>query len=243
MPLERLCRDLDFAGPDVLVSAVTPARRPAPARVRPALNFDPAKAVRRLSVRQSLAGKHLLLIGVTGFIGKVWLANLLIDLPEIAKIYLLVRPQRATSGLERFEKIVEESPVFEPLYRRYGERLAEFMRERVEVIEGDVSQPGLGMEPAVRERLAHTLDVVINSSGLTDFNPDLRDAHRGQRGFDPPPDRVPPPVRTTPLCCTFPRATWSASWMDVSQRSSRPTTRHGAFPAGMPRAKCARCGS
>ncbi|HYN15460.1 MAG TPA: SDR family oxidoreductase [Terriglobales bacterium] len=176
-PLERLCRDLDFPGrPEVLLSAVIPANRPAPPKVRPALHFDPAKTVRRLSVRESLAGKHVLLIGVTGFIGKVWLANTLIDLPEIGKVYLLVRPQRATSGLERFEKIVEESPVFEPLYRRYGDRLPEFMRERIEVIEGDVSQPGLGMEPAVRERLSRTLDVVINSSGLTDFNPDLRDA-------------------------------------------------------------------
>lgn len=177
VPLEGLCRDLDFPGrPEVLLSAVTPAKRPAPVRVRPALYFDPAKAVRRLSVRESLAGKHVLLIGVTGFIGKVWLANLLTDLPEIGKIHLLVRPQRATSGLERFEKIVEESPVFEPLYRRYGDRLPEFMRERIEVVEGDVSQPGLGLEPAVRERLSRTLDVVINSSGLTDFNPDLRDA-------------------------------------------------------------------
>jgi long-chain acyl-CoA synthetase len=98
------------------------------------------------------------------------------DLPEIGKIYLLVRPQRGASALERFEKIVEESPAFEPLYRRHGDRLPEFMRERIEVVEGDVSQPGLGLEPAVRERLARTLDVVINSSGLTDFNPDLRDA-------------------------------------------------------------------
>jgi thioester reductase-like protein/phosphoserine phosphatase len=177
VPLDRLCRDLDFPGrPEVLISAVTPAKRPAPARVRPALGFDPARTVRRLSVRESLAGKHVLLIGVTGFIGKVWLANLLMDLPEIGKIHLLVRTQRATSGLERFEKIVEESPVFEPLYRRYRDRLPEFMRERIEVIEGDVSQPGLGLEPAVRERLSRTLDVVINSSGLTDFNPDLRDA-------------------------------------------------------------------
>ncbi len=176
-PLERLCRDLDFPGrPEVLLSAVTPAKRPAPARIRPALYFDPAKTVRRLSVRESLAGKHVLLVGVTGFIGKVWLANLLMDLPEIGRIYLLVRRQHATSGLERFEKIVEESPVFEPLYRRFGDRLPEFMRERIEVIEGDVSQPGLGLEPAVRERLSRTLDVVINSSGLTDFNPDLRDA-------------------------------------------------------------------
>jgi thioester reductase-like protein len=176
-PIERLCRDLDFVGrPEVLFSAVTPAERPAPTRVRPALNFEPSTAVRRLSVRESLAGKNVLLVGVTGFIGKVWLANTLLDLPEIGKIYLLVRRQRGISGIERFEKMVEESPVFEPLYRRYGDRLPEFMRERVEVIDGDVSQPRLGMEPAVRERLGRTLDVVINSSGLTDFNPDLREA-------------------------------------------------------------------
>ena len=176
VPLERLCRDLNFPSAQVLVSAVVPAERPAPTRVRPALYFDPAKTVRRLSARQSLAGKHVLLIGVTGFIGKVWLANLLMDLPEIGKVYLLVRQQRGTPGVERVEKMIEESPVFEPLYRRYGDRLAEFMRERIEVIEGDLSQPGFGMDASVRERLARTLDVVINSSGLTDFNPDLRDA-------------------------------------------------------------------
>jgi long-chain acyl-CoA synthetase len=177
VPLERLCHDLDYPGrPEVLTSAVIPAARPAPARVRAALHFEPARTVRRLSVRESLAGKQVLLIGVTGFIGKVWLANTLMDLPEIGKIYLLVRPQRATPALQRFEKIVEESPVFEPLCRRHGDRLPDFMRERLEVIEGDVSQPGLDMEPAVRERLSRTLDVVINSSGLTDFNPDLRDA-------------------------------------------------------------------
>jgi thioester reductase-like protein/phosphoserine phosphatase len=176
VPLERLCRDLDFSGAEVLVSAVTPATRPAPARVRPALYFEPSKAVPRLSVRESLAGKQVLLIGVTGFIGKVWLANALLDLPEVGKVHLLVRRQRGVSGRERFEKMVEESPVFEPLYRRYGDRLPQFMSERIEVVEGDVSQPGLGMEAAVRERLVRTLDVVINSSGLTDFNPDLRDA-------------------------------------------------------------------
>ena len=176
IPAHRLCRDLDVVSPEVLAPAITQARRAAPARVRPALYFEPGKSARQLSVRESLAGKHVLLMGVTGFIGKVWLANILLDLPEIGKIYLLVRPQRATSAIQRFEKIVEESPVFEPLYRRYGDRLQDFMRERIEVIEGDVSQPGLGMDRAMCERLARSLDVVINSSGLTDFNPDLRDA-------------------------------------------------------------------
>ena len=124
----------------------------------------------------TLAGKNILLIGVTGFIGKVWLAQLLNEVPQIGKIYLLIRRQRTTTAQRRFEKIFEESPVFDPLQEQLGERFAEFVSERVEVIEGDVSQPGLGIAPETRARLARDLDLVVNSSGLTDFNPDLREA-------------------------------------------------------------------
>ena len=61
-------------------------------------------------------------------------------------------------------------------YKRYGVGLARFLRERVEVVDGDVSQPDLGLAPEVAEVLRKNLDLIINSSGLTDFNPDLRDA-------------------------------------------------------------------
>jgi long-chain acyl-CoA synthetase len=57
-----------------------------------------------------------MLIGVTGFIGKVWLANTLMELPEIGRIYLLIRRQKSNPAQRRFEKIVEESPVFDPLF-------------------------------------------------------------------------------------------------------------------------------
>jgi long-chain acyl-CoA synthetase len=50
------------------------------------------------------------------------------------------------------------------------------MAAQISVVEGDITQPGLGMNPQIRASLAKSLDVVINSSGLTDFNPDLRDA-------------------------------------------------------------------
>ena len=53
-----------------------------------------------LSVRQALAGKHVMLIGVTGFIGKVWLVNTLMDLPEIGRIYLLIRRQKSNPALQ-----------------------------------------------------------------------------------------------------------------------------------------------
>ena len=34
----------------------------------------------------------------------------------------------------------------------------------------------MGMDPDTAARLRADLDLIINSSGLTDFNPDLRDA-------------------------------------------------------------------
>lgn len=138
--------------------------------------FQPHEQINRLSVRQALAGKNILLIGFTGFIGKVWLAKVLRDLPEIGKIYLLIRNQRSTTAERRFEKVIEESPLFEQFHEQYGADLPRFISDRVEVVRGDITQPGLGIAPEVKARLVSELDLIINSSGLTDFNPDLRQA-------------------------------------------------------------------
>lgn len=175
--LEQLIKDLGFQDrPEAIAEAVMPARRRVRPIVRPLVLFEKRQPIPRLSVRQALAGKHILLIGATGFIGKVWLVKALSDLPQIGKIYVLIRRQRSLSAQRRLEKIIEESPAFEPLHERYGSDLASFIGERVEVVEGDITQPGLGMTPELRRRLAAKLDLIINSSGLTDFNPDLRDA-------------------------------------------------------------------
>ncbi len=117
-----------------------------------------------------------MLIGVTGFIGKVWLANILMELPKIGRIYLLIRHQKSNPAQKRFEKIVEDSPVLDPLFEKYGPSLGDFLREKVEVVEGDVTRPGLGLDAESARRLQKNLDLIVNSSGLTDFNPDLRDA-------------------------------------------------------------------
>jgi thioester reductase-like protein len=173
---KRLVRDLGLPDAEALESAVIPAARQIPVPERPIVYFEGIRQPGQLSVRRALAGKHVMLIGVTGFIGKVWLVNTLMELPEIGRIYLLIRRQKSNPALRRFEKLVEESPVFDPLYARYGADLSRFLRARVEVIEGDVCQPGLGLAPEVAQSLQKNLDLIINSSGLTDFNPDLRDA-------------------------------------------------------------------
>jgi len=174
--VERVVRDLGLPGAKALEAAVVPASRRLPVLNRPIVYFDGVRHSGPLSVRRALAGKHIMLIGDTGFIGKVWLANTLMELPEIGRIYLLIRRQKSNPAARRFEKLMEESPVFDPLYDRYGADLSTFLRERVEVIEGDVCQPGLGLVSEVSKALLKNLDLIINSSGLTDFNPDLRDA-------------------------------------------------------------------
>jgi long-chain acyl-CoA synthetase len=173
---ERLVHDLDLPNVEALEAAVVPAERQSQVRRRPVVHFEEWTHKTPLSVRAALRGRHVMLIGVTGFIGKVWLANTLMDLPDIGKIYLLVRRQKSNPAQRRFEKLIDDSPVFDPLYERYGRGLAQFIADRVEVVEGDVSLPGLGINPEHAERLLHNLDLIVNSSGLTDFNPDLRDA-------------------------------------------------------------------
>ena len=174
---DQLLRDLGFAKkPEVLEETIRPAERCLPKITAPVVRFDANGNQTPFSVRRALRGKHILLIGGTGFIGKVWLASLLTDLSDVGRVYLLIRSHRTATAVDRFERIVEESPVFERLAEWHGDNFADFLRERVEVIDGDATKPCLGMAADVRERLARSLDVIVNSAGLTDFNPDLREA-------------------------------------------------------------------
>ena len=176
IPAEKLAARLGWKDPEALAAVTQTTMRSMPASSRTVVLFGAAPRVEKLSVRESLADKHLMLIGVTGFIGKVWLVDLLQNAPEIRKITLLIRRNRTTTAQRRFEKIVEESPTFDPLQELHGRKLGQFLKDKLEVVEGDVSLPGLGLEPATRARLEKSLDLVVNSAGLTDFNPDLRDA-------------------------------------------------------------------
>jgi thioester reductase-like protein len=173
---DRLARELDLKDLDILRTAIIPAARTNAHAERPVVYFDNHRQGHPLSVRRALAGKHVMLIGFTGFIGKVWLVNTLLDVPEIGRIYLLIRRQKSNPAAKRFERVVEESPVFDPLFDRHAAGLSRFLQGKVEVVEGDVSQEDLGLVPEVSQQLLHNLDLIINSSGLTDFNPDLRDA-------------------------------------------------------------------
>lgn len=129
-----------------------------------------------LSVEKSLAGRHILFTGGSGFLGKVWLSMMLDKVPGVGRIYVLLRGKKNQDARERFERMVNESYAFKPLHDRHGEDLSRFLSERIEVVHGDVSLPGLGIDPAVAQRIQKRLDVVVHCAGLVDFNPELSDA-------------------------------------------------------------------
>lgn len=142
-----------------------------------ALLVEDARAHARgsLSVKRAFAGKRLFVAGGSGFLGKVWLAKLLRDLPETASVAVLVRRRGEVSAAERFRRLLATSPVFDPLRESPTDEL-EHLASRVRVVEGDVARPDLGIDPRTRAELAAATDLVVSFAGHTDFNPDLRDA-------------------------------------------------------------------
>lgn len=125
-----------------------------------------------MSIRESLRGRHLLVTGFTGFLGKVWVAFLLDRVPEIGKLTLLVRPRRSETAVQRVRAIFEQSPAIRPLREKHGDALLDLVREKIEVVSGDAKNPLLGIDPAVLAHLAPRLDAVVHCAGITDFAPD-----------------------------------------------------------------------
>jgi long-chain acyl-CoA synthetase len=132
------------------------------------------------SAAEALRGRSLLILGSTGFVGKVLLSMLLDRFPEIGRAYVMVRRGSGTDSEARFWQSVVTSPAFDPLRNRFGgqEGLAAVLRRKVVVVDGDITEANLGMSEATAARVAGDIDVLINSSGRVTFNPPLESALR-----------------------------------------------------------------
>jgi len=134
----------------------------------------------KLDVRAQLSGARLLVMGGTGFLGKVWLSMLLHHFPEVEHIHLVVRARKRGDGSirqsseERFWAEIAPSAVFDPIRERYpGDAYNDFIRERISVIPGDVTEEFAGVPKSVRDEIRGTLTAIVNASGVVDFNPPL----------------------------------------------------------------------
>jgi len=129
-----------------------------------------------LDLARQFAGRRLVVVGGTGFLGKVWWAFLLHHYPEIERIFLVVRPRGNQNAEQRFWKDIATSEVLRPLRERHGAGFDAFLRDKVAPVAGDVVQPFCGLEAVLRDEIRGSVDAVVNASGVVDFDPPLDEA-------------------------------------------------------------------
>ena len=134
-----------------------------------------------MSITDFFRGKVLLITGGTAFLGQPMVAKILTALPEVQKIYLLIRSRtdktgKRTSAQERLENELLASDVFASLRRLHGENFDEWAQQKLIAVEGELTHERLGFSDAEYQRLQNEVQVFINIAGLVDFDPPFDDS-------------------------------------------------------------------
>ncbi|RCK71493.1 HAD-IB family hydrolase [Desertihabitans brevis] len=117
-------------------------------------------------MKDLLAGKVVVLTGVTGFIGEQILWKMLTELPDTTPA-LLVRPKGSTSARDRVVTLLKKK-IFTEVREAAG-GAEQLLEARIRVIEGDLPRV-----PA----LPGDLDVVLHCAGDVSFDPPIDQAFR-----------------------------------------------------------------
>ncbi|HEX7209423.1 MAG TPA: SDR family oxidoreductase, partial [Propionibacteriaceae bacterium] len=115
-------------------------------------------------LRDLLAGKKIVMTGVTGFIGEQLLWKILTELPDTMPA-VLVRRKGSATARDRMISLIKK-PIFNDLRDSAGGATA-LLDGRIEVIEGDL--------PNVPE-LPADLDLVVHCAGDVSFDPPIDQA-------------------------------------------------------------------
>lgn len=125
-------------------------------------------------VLEQLRGKHVLITGTTGFLGKVVLEKLIRAVPDIGGIHLVIRGNRKhPDARSRFLDEIATSSVFDRLRQENPEAFEAFLEERLHCVTGEITQPSYGLQPDALQALAGSVDAVINSAASVNFREEL----------------------------------------------------------------------
>lgn len=117
-----------------------------------------------------IRGRHILVTGATGFLGKVVLCELLRQAEHcsVDTISLLVRKQGARSAHARVFDHAAGLPCFDGLRRA--------LEAKVHVVEADLAEADLGLSAAARQRLVSGVTHIVHCAASVDFDRPLAEA-------------------------------------------------------------------
>ncbi|XP_052869056.1 putative fatty acyl-CoA reductase CG8306 [Anopheles cruzii] len=120
-------------------------------------------------VQNFYKNKYIFLTGGTGFLGVAIIEKILRSLPEIAGIYLLMRPKKGKAIQERLQDLTKNS-VFEQLLQTQSPDVF----KKLIPVSGDVGENFLGLSHEDQATITENTNVVIHSAATLDFQATLR---------------------------------------------------------------------
>ncbi|XP_039429448.1 fatty acyl-CoA reductase wat-like [Culex pipiens pallens] len=110
--------------------------------------------------------KVVLLTGATGFIGKIYVEKLIRC--GASELILIIREKRGVPPAERMTRIFDSVPVMKSFQRNFNN-----CRDRVKVVRGDMSEDGLGLDPADVEYIRQRVQIVLHVAADVRFDETL----------------------------------------------------------------------
>ncbi|KAK2424135.1 fatty acyl-CoA reductase [Trifolium repens] len=122
------------------------------------------------SIIHFLHGRVILITGVTGFLGKIFVEKILRVQPNIKKLYLLLRAKDCESANQRFHNEIIGKDLFNLLKENHGTKFNSFIFEKLTIISGDISQEGLDLKASILEEICNQTNIIVNLAATTKFD-------------------------------------------------------------------------
>ncbi|XP_048321561.2 fatty acyl-CoA reductase 2, chloroplastic [Ziziphus jujuba] len=123
-----------------------------------------------IGIVKFLRGKCFLITGATGFLAKVLIEKILWTVPDVGKIYLLIKANNKEAAMGRLKNEIINSELFKRLQKTHGKSYQAFMLEKLVPVVGNVCKSDIGLEEELAEKMAKEVDVIVNSSANTTFD-------------------------------------------------------------------------
>ncbi|KAG5680579.1 hypothetical protein PVAND_010076 [Polypedilum vanderplanki] len=116
-------------------------------------------------------GRHILLTGSTGFMGKVFVEKLL-RITEVDKIYLLMRVKKGKNPKDRLVDMFN-NPIFDIVKKQMG---IDAMINKIVIITGDCALEGLGISEEQRQLIINNVTLMYHFAATIRFDEKLKKA-------------------------------------------------------------------
>ncbi|XP_022744361.1 fatty acyl-CoA reductase 2-like [Durio zibethinus] len=123
-----------------------------------------------IGIVKFLRGKQFFITGSTGFLAKVLIEKILRTVPDVGKIFLLIKAKNKEAAMERLKSEIINAELFKRLQQTYGNNYQNFMLSKLVPVVGNVCESDLGLDGDLADVIAKEVDIIVNSAANTTFD-------------------------------------------------------------------------